>query len=563
VWGVLSDFIGRKITLLIVNIWILVFGILSAIKVAADDPAGKMVGYPWLLICRFGVGFGAGGTAQAVTYFSEFLPRKARGYCLVLIEFWWAIGSMFGALLALGVMNSIGWHWYLGIATFPLFFVLFLFPFVPESARFYVMKKKPQRAKSVLKRVAWFNRRPMLQFWWAIGSMFGALLALGVMNSIGWHWYLGIATFPLFFVLFLFPFVPESARFYVMKKKPQRAKSVLKRVAWFNRRPMLQFWWAIGSMFGALLALGVMNSIGWHWYLGIATFPLFFVLFLFPFVPESARFYVMKKKPQRAKSVLKRVAWFNRRPMLQGDVVSVEQQERNVEVSVSYSQEDGVGFRTSSVTTTVEEIPLLQEEEEHEHESKKSLQALLFQPMKKSVSMFLDMFTNGMWRTTLLLWILWIGCAWIYYGVVILTTSIFHGSNHCFSETQNTSNDTQCDELSNSSYLNIFWTSVAEVPGLVVTIIIIEVLGRKKTMALEFSLTMVGFLLLFICSTPIVTTLFLFITRAFATGVFQAVYVYTPEVYPTNIRASAMGFHTAAARVGALLTPFNAQVWCC
>jgi MFS family permease len=153
-----------------------------------------------------------------------------------------------------------------------------------------------------------------------------------------------------------------------------------------------------------------------------------------------------------------------------------------------------------------------------------------------------------------------IGCAWIYYGVVILTTSIFHGSNHCFSETQNTSNDTQCDELSNSSYLNIFWTSVAEVPGLVVTIIIIEVLGRKKTMALEFSLTMVGFLLLFICSTPIVTTLFLFITRAFATGVFQAVYVYTPEVYPTNIRASAMGFHTAAARVGALLTPFNAQV---
>jgi MFS family permease len=130
VWGVLSDFIGRKITLLIVNIWILVFGILSAIKVAADDPAGKMVGYPWLLICRFGVGFGAGGTAQAVTYFSEFLPRKARGYCLVLIEFWWAIGSMFGALLALGVMNSIGWHWYLGIATFPLFFVLFLFPVV-------------------------------------------------------------------------------------------------------------------------------------------------------------------------------------------------------------------------------------------------------------------------------------------------------------------------------------------------------------------------------------------------------------------------------------------------
>ena len=34
------------------------------------------------------------------------------------------------------------------------------------------------------------------------------------------------------------------------------------------------------------------------------------------------------------------------------------------------------------------------------------------------------------------------------------------------------------------------------------TIIIIEVLGRKKTMALEFFITMIGFLLLFVCSTP-------------------------------------------------------------
>ena len=48
--------------------------------------------------------------------------------------------------------------------------------------------------------------------------------------------------------------------------------------------------------------------------------------------------------------------------------------------------------------------------------------------------------------------------------------------------------------------------------------------------------------------------------RAFATGVFQAVYVYTPEVYATNIRGRALGVHTAAARIGALLTPFNAQV---
>ena len=36
--------------------------------------------------------------------------------------------------------------------------------------------------------------------------------------------------------------------------------------------------------------------------------------------------------------------------------------------------------------------------------------------------------------------------------------------------------------------------------GLLVTIVVIEVLGRKKTMAFENIIAMVGFLLLFVCS---------------------------------------------------------------
>ena len=45
----------------------------------------------------------------------------------------------------------------------------------------------------------------------------------------------------------------------------------------------VQVWWAIGSMLGAGLAVGVMvpGGLGWHWYLGLSTIPLFLVLFLF------------------------------------------------------------------------------------------------------------------------------------------------------------------------------------------------------------------------------------------------------------------------------------------
>jgi len=57
-----------------------------------------------------------------------------------------------------------------------------------------------------------------------------------------------------------------------------------------------------------------------------------------------------------------------------------------------------------------------------------------------------------------------------------------------------------------------------------------------------------------------VITLFLFLIRAFAIGVFQAVFVYTPEVYPTSVRAAAMGFCSASSRIGGIITPFIAQV---
>ena len=48
--------------------------------------------------------------------------------------------------------------------------------------------------------------------------------------------------------------------------------------------------------------------------------------------------------------------------------------------------------------------------------------------------------------------------------------------------------------------------------------------------------------------------------RCFISGGFQAVYVYTPEYYPTVMRAIGLGTCSALARVGAIATPFVAQV---
>lgn len=55
-------------------------------------------------------------------------------------------------------------------------------------------------------------------------------------------------------------------------------------------------------------------------------------------------------------------------------------------------------------------------------------------------------------------------------------------------------------------------------------------------------------------------TLILFLARGMIAGLFQAAYVYTPEVYPTALRSIGVGGCSALARVGAMATPYVGQV---
>lgn len=55
-------------------------------------------------------------------------------------------------------------------------------------------------------------------------------------------------------------------------------------------------------------------------------------------------------------------------------------------------------------------------------------------------------------------------------------------------------------------------------------------------------------------------TIILFLARGVIAGLFQAAYVYTPEVYPTALRSVGVGGCSALARLGAMCTPYVAQV---
>nr|XP_060166161.1 synaptic vesicle 2-related protein isoform X2 [Globicephala melas] len=230
-------------------------------------------------------------------------------------------------------------------------------------------------------------------------------------------------------------------------------------------------------------------------------------ILLIEWLPESARYDVLSGNQEKAIATLKRIATENGAPMPLGKLIISRQEDRG--------------------------------------------------KMR-------DLFTPHFRWTTLLLWFIWFSNAFSYYGLVLLTTELFQAGDVCSISSRKKAVEAKCslacEYLSEEDYMDLLWTTLSEFPGVLVTLWIIDRLGRKKTMALCFVVFSLCSLLLFICVGRNMLTLLLFIARAFISGGFQAAYVYTPEVYPTATRALGLGTCSGMARVGALITPFIAQV---
>lgn len=53
-----------------------------------------------------------------------------------------------------------------------------------------------------------------------------------------------------------------------------------------------------------------------------------------------------------------------------------------------------------------------------------------------------------------------------------------------------------------------------------------------------------------------VANIFSLIGKAASTGSFSTVFLYTPEIYPTNYRNSGLGIASSISRIGGILAPF-------
>ena len=283
---------------------------------------------------------------------------------------------------------------------------------------------------------------------------------------------------------------------------------------------LLELAWAGGIMLEYGFAILVLNRMGWRMLIALTALPGFLVMFFLPFIPESPRFLLECDELEKAHRILEWGSRQNCRDLPTGELVH----------------------------STPSETPNLV-------------------PSQKQKGNILELISREYRLTTGLLVVVWCLVGFYYFGIVLLTTEIFQYDTHCVTKhdtnTTYTETGTVCIVLTQKQLLYSLLISLGEFPGILLSILLSDTVGRKMAVIIQLLLASIFTLLINICTGSndnIVKTVFLFIARACMSGGLQVLYVYTPEMYPTHIRSSALSLFNTMSRIGMMVSSFAAIV---
>ncbi|XP_029896554.1 putative transporter SVOPL isoform X4 [Aquila chrysaetos chrysaetos] len=277
--------------------------------------------------------------------------------------------------------------------------------------------------------------------------------------------------------------------------------------------PLSQVFWLAGSLLIIGLASVVNPTIGWRWLIRIASIPGILLILVFKFIPESARYNISTGNVAAALATLQRIAKTNGAAMPEG---------------------------------------------------------VLREPAKERRGRFKDLIHPKYFRTTLQIWIIWLGIAFAYYGVILASAELLERDLVCGSAAppaQDSGDDSEeshspchCRSFGPAAYHTMIISTVGEIALNPLNILGINFLGRRLSLCITMGCTALFFLLLNICTSSTGMIGFLFMLRALVSANFNTIYIYTAEVYPTTMRALGMGTSGSLCRVGAMVAPFISQV---
>ncbi|WCJ34654.1 Synaptic vesicle 2-related protein [Euphorbia peplus] len=282
--------------------------------------------------------------------------------------------------------------------------------------------------------------------------------------------------------------------------------------------------WTFGTIFEASLAWIVMPRMSWRWLLGISSLPSFVLLLFYPCAPESPRYLCTKGRTNDAQKILQKIAVVNQTKLPNGILVCDNYIIRSVDPSFSSSHSPLVSSNREKV----------------------------FGP-KSGLSSFFMLFSSKLIRTTFLLWVLYFANAFSYYGIILLTSALSGGKGKCGSAILNSE-----DLPDESLYADVFITSLAELPGLIICAMILDRVGRKLSMIFMSVLACIFLLPLVYHQPATLQTVLLFGARMWSSAIFTVACIYCPELYPTSVRTTGAGVASAVGRIGGVVCPLVA-----
>ncbi|CAF1209342.1 unnamed protein product [Adineta ricciae] len=272
---------------------------------------------------------------------------------------------------------------------------------------------------------------------------------------------------------------------------------------------VIELFWSLGSIFEYLMAMVVVPTYGWRILTGLSALPITIVAICMYFVPESPRFYVASGHSEKAERILKVIAFTNNRTLPPGKLRDINARDECGSVK--------------------------------------------------------QLFHSNYKRTSFLLAFMWMTVAMSYYGLILINTSIMTLIKHdpqSIASNDTTNSSSHCKMLTTEDYKSLIFTTIGEMFGIPLLLIFLRYFGRRTTCAINYFCSSLCFLL-FVFNThtnPWAVDVITFVARMFINAQFGLIYLYTMEVYPTVIRAIAVGCASSMSRIGAMITPYLAQV---
>lgn len=273
-----------------------------------------------------------------------------------------------------------------------------------------------------------------------------------------------------------------------------------------KRLVLLESFWALGTIIAAGTAWLVVPTLGWRWLFAISALPGLLLYIVRRYIPESPRFLFMKGKQEAAIAVLETVA---------------RQNGRSSEFALFL--ESAGGTRESAVPDDPAPV-------------QGSVANLPVQAKRTGAS---ELFAPEFIRTTILLWAVWFLISLGYYGTFTWLPSWFRTKGFSLL----------------AVYPNTFVMALAQLPGYFSAAWLVEKIGRRKTLAIYLGSSGVFVWLFSLASSPVAVLVTAIWLSFFALGSWGALYAYTPEVYPTRLRATGMGAASGMTRIAGAIAP--------